>query len=65
MNDERYEENKREKRGIVLTSRVHPGESMASYIIEYVIDFLTGNSFEARILRENFIIKVIIILFSF
>ena len=58
MNDERYEENKREKRGIVLTSRVHPVESMASYIIEYVFDFLTGNCFEARILRENFIIKV-------
>jgi len=33
---------------------------MASYIIEYVIEFLTGNSVEARILRENFLIKVYI-----
>ncbi|KAL4508114.1 hypothetical protein ABPG72_021487 [Tetrahymena utriculariae] len=51
--------NGKEKKGIMLTSRVHPGESMASYVIEYVIDFLIGNSHEARILRENFIFKVI------
>ena len=31
----------------MLTSRVHPGETMASYIIEYIIDFLTGTSQEA------------------
>ncbi len=47
--------NGKEKKGILLTSRVHPGESMASYVIEYIIDFLTGNSYEARVLRENFI----------
>lgn len=43
----------------MLTSRVHPGESMASYVIEYVIDFLLGNSPIARVLRENFIFKII------
>lgn len=43
----------------MLTSRVHPGESMVSYLIEYVIDFLIGNSVEARILRENFVFYVV------
>jgi murein tripeptide amidase MpaA len=51
--------NGKEKKGIVITSRVHPGETMASYVMEYIIDFLTGNSQEARILRENFIFKII------
>lgn len=50
--------NNKEKKGIMLSSRVHPGESMTSYVIEYIIDYLTGNSQEAKILRENFIIKV-------
>jgi len=32
---------------------------MVSYIIEYIIDFIAGNSMEARILRENFIFKIV------
>ena len=51
--------NGKEKKGILLTSRVHPGESMVSYVIEYIIDFIAGNSMEARILRENFIFKIV------
>ena len=41
----------KEKKGILLTARVHPGETMSSYIIEYIIDFLLGNSALARNLR--------------
>lgn len=43
--------NGKEKKGIFLTSRVHPGESMASYLIEYIIDFLVSNSPIAKVLR--------------
>lgn len=32
---------------------------MASYVIEYIIDFLLGNSSVAKILRENFIFKIV------
>ena len=32
---------------------------MASYIVEYIIDFLTGPSQEAQQLRKQFIFKVI------
>jgi hypothetical protein len=31
----------------MITSRVHPGESMASYMMEYIIDYLTGTSIES------------------
>jgi murein tripeptide amidase MpaA len=51
--------NKDKKKTILLTSRVHPGESMASYVIQYIIDYLCGNSMEARILRENFVFYII------
>ena len=32
---------------------------MASDVIEYIIDYLVGNSLEAKILRENFIFKIV------
>lgn len=32
---------------------------MVSYIIEYIIDFLLGNSMLAKILRDNFIFKIV------
>ena len=51
--------NGKEKKGIFLTSRVHPGETMASYLIEYIIDFLLGDSAVAKHLREHFIIKIV------
>ena len=38
---------------------MHPGESMVSYLIEYVIDYLIGNTVEARILRENFVFYIV------
>jgi len=36
--------DKENKKTIMITSRVHPGETMASYIMEYMIDYLTGPS---------------------
>jgi murein tripeptide amidase MpaA len=32
---------------------------MVSFIIEYIIDFLLGNSMLAKILRDNFIFKIV------
>lgn len=48
-----------EREAIILSSRVHPGETSASYIIEGVIDFLLGKSKEARFLRKNFVFKIV------
>lgn len=47
------------KKGIVFTARVHPGESNASYIIQGLIDFLLGDTKEAKNLRRQFIFKIV------
>lgn len=45
--------------GIVLTARVHPGESNSSFVMHGILDFLTGPSLEARFLRHLFVFKVV------
>lgn len=57
IDDEKSDGNKRT--GVVLTARVHPGESNASFIMHGIIDFLTGNTLEARFLRHHFVFKIV------
>lgn len=47
-----------ERRGVVLTARVHPGEVGSSWMMHGMLLFLTGPSIEAKILRDNFVFKV-------
>lgn len=47
------------KKFIVITSRVHPGESNASYLVHGVIKFLLSDCPEANELRDKFIFKII------
>ncbi|KAI4462564.1 cytosolic carboxypeptidase [Holotrichia oblita] len=49
----------RKKPAIVITSRVHPGESPASWIMKGFLDFLTGDSGPAKELRDKFIFKLV------
>lgn len=44
---------------VVLSARVHPGESNASWIMEGLLDFLTGTSDEALWLRSRYVFKVV------
>ena len=53
-----YEEV-RKRKGLVISSRVHPGETGASFMMKGIIDYLVGPSLGARMLRDNFVIKVI------
>jgi cytosolic carboxypeptidase protein 2/3 len=53
-----YEELRRRK-GVVISSRVHPGETGASYMMKGIIDYLVGPSLGARLLRDNFLFKII------
>jgi murein tripeptide amidase MpaA len=48
-----------EKEGIVLSARVHPGETSNSYAMEGIIEFLTGNTEQAKYLRNKFIFKIV------
>ncbi|CAF0810559.1 unnamed protein product [Rotaria sordida] len=48
-----------ERSYVILTARVHPGESNASWIMKGIIDYLLSDEPTARILRDRFIFKII------
>ena len=53
-------ENYHQRKSVVLTARVHPGETVGSWMMRGLIYFLTDpNDKEAKLLRENFVFKVI------
>ena len=49
-----------QRKGVILTARVHPGESVGSWMMKGALDFLVdSDSVEAEYLRQNFVFKVI------
>ncbi|XP_072260180.1 cytosolic carboxypeptidase 1 isoform X2 [Pyxicephalus adspersus] len=44
---------------IFLSSRVHPGETNASWVMKGTLEFLMGNSVTAQNLRESYIFKIV------
>ncbi|XP_077423394.1 cytosolic carboxypeptidase 2 isoform X2 [Vanacampus margaritifer] len=53
------DEDVKSKKAVVVTARVHPGETNASWLMEGFLDFLLGNSDDAQLLRETFVFKVV------
>ncbi|XP_029910234.1 cytosolic carboxypeptidase 2 [Myripristis murdjan] len=47
------------KKAVVVTGRVHPGETNGSWMMEGFLDFLLGDSDDAQILRDTFVFKVV------
>nr|XP_040140283.1 cytosolic carboxypeptidase 2 isoform X7 [Ictidomys tridecemlineatus] len=47
------------KKAVVLSARVHPGESNASWIMKGFLDFILSNSPDAQLLRDIFVFKVV------
>lgn len=47
------------RRAVILTSRVHPGESNASFLMHGTLEYLVSEDEGARYLRDNFVFKVI------
>lgn len=48
------------RKGVVITARVHPGETVGSWMMRGVFNFLTDpDNKEAQMLRENFVFKII------
>jgi cytosolic carboxypeptidase protein 2/3 len=47
------------RKAIILTARVHPGESNASWMMQGVIEFLVSNHEKAQYLRTNYVFKII------
>ena len=48
-----------DKQYIIITARVHPGESVSSYVCNGIIEFLISNDEKARKLRQHFIFKIV------
>ena len=48
-----------DRRVVVLSSRVHPGETNASWIMHGLLDYLTSQTREAQILRMTYVFKII------
>ncbi|XP_026491782.2 cytosolic carboxypeptidase 2 [Vanessa tameamea] len=49
----------KKKKAVIITARVHPGESPSSWMMKGFMDYLTGDSNQARELREKFIFKLV------
>ncbi|XP_063800625.1 cytosolic carboxypeptidase 2 isoform X2 [Pseudophryne corroboree] len=47
------------KKVVVVTARVHPGETNGSWMMKGFLDFLLSDSPDAQLLRDTFIFKVI------
>lgn len=47
------------KRGVVFTARVHPGETVASWMVQGVLEFLLSDDKVAEYLRNNFVFKIV------
>jgi murein tripeptide amidase MpaA len=47
------------RKAVILTSRIHPGETNASLIMNGVIDYLICDDEKAEFLRNSFVFKII------
>lgn len=47
------------RKAVILTARVHPGESNSSYIMQGILDYLISDEDGARYLRNNFVFKIV------
>ncbi|XP_066523257.1 cytosolic carboxypeptidase 2 isoform X2 [Hoplias malabaricus] len=52
-------QERRSRRAVVVTARVHPGETNGSWMMQGFLDFLLGDSPDAHLLRDTFVFKVV------
>ena len=48
-----------QKKGIVITARVHPGESQSSWVLQGFLQFLLSDEEDAKVLRRHYVFKII------
>ncbi|XP_077195342.1 cytosolic carboxypeptidase 3 isoform X2 [Paroedura picta] len=53
-----FQEEKR-KAAVILTARVHPGETNSSWMMKGFLDYILGDSDTAQLLRDTFVFKVV------
>lgn len=47
------------RRAVVVSSRVHPGEAQASWMLRGILDFLVSDTAAARVLRRLFVFQIV------
>ncbi|KFP25686.1 Cytosolic carboxypeptidase 3, partial [Colius striatus] len=47
------------RKAVILTARVHPGETNSSWIMKGFLDYVLGDSGQAQHLRDSFVFKVV------
>ncbi|BFZ21529.1 hypothetical protein BsWGS_24568 [Bradybaena similaris] len=52
-------DSRAEKKAVIITARVHPGESQSSWMMKGLLEFITGPDPAARELRNKFVFKVV------
>ena len=52
-------DNRRKRKGIVVTARVHPGETNASEVLQGFLKFILSDSKQAQVLRTLYIFRVV------
>ncbi|XP_072001235.1 cytosolic carboxypeptidase 3 isoform X2 [Engystomops pustulosus] len=50
---------KKKKKAVILTARVHPGETNSSWMMKGFLDYILSTSTQAQLLRDCFIFKVV------
>ena len=50
---------KESKKAIIITARVHPGETVGSWMTKGILEFLTSNNYIAEILLDRYVFKII------
>ena len=53
------ESEMKKRKGVIISARVHPGETNASWMMKGCIDFLLSDAEEARALRRKFVFKIV------
>ena len=46
------------RKGVIISARVHPGETNSSWMMNGVIEFLLSDAPEAIVLRDMFVFKI-------
>ncbi|XP_053575661.1 cytosolic carboxypeptidase 3 [Bombina bombina] len=52
-------EEQKKKKAVIVTARVHPGETNSSWMMKGFLDYILSTRSDARLLRDTFIFKVV------
>jgi murein tripeptide amidase MpaA len=58
-NFESTEDEIAQRKAVILTARVHPGETNSSYIMQGLLEFIVSSDKQAKLLRNTYVFKIV------